>query len=196
MAATLAKQSGASRTSPILRGNWVSEFLLGDKLPRPPKGVPVLPEVVPAELTERQLIELHSSDPACAKCHDRIDAFGFALEQFDTIGRLRAEDASGHRIDVAAVLPDGTPVNGVDGLRNYLLNNRREDFLRTFCRRLLGYALGRSVQLSDEPLIDDMMNRLKADEYRFSVAMETIVLSPQFRMIRGADSVRSAGEGE
>ena len=196
MAATLAKQSGASRTSPILRGNWVSEFLLGDKLPRPPKGVPVLPEVVPAELTERQLIELHSSDPACAKCHDRIDAFGFALEQFDTIGRLRAEDASGHRIDVAAVLPDGTPVNGVDGLRNYLLNNRREDFLRTFCRRLVGYALGRSVQLSDEPLIDDMMNRLKANEYRFSVAMETIVLSPQFRMIRGADSVRSAGEGE
>jgi len=196
MAATLAKQSGASRTSPILRGNWVSEFLLGDKLPRPPKGVPVLPEEVPAELTERQLIETHSSDPACAKCHARIDSFGFALEQFDTIGRLRAEDASGHQIDVAAVLPDGTPVNGVDGLRDYLLNNRRDDFLRTFCKRLLGYALGRSVQLSDEPLIDEMIAQLKAKEYRFSAALETIVISNQFRTIRGADSPRSASEGD
>jgi transposase-like protein len=196
MAATLAKQSGASRTSPILRGNWVSEFLLGDKLPRPPKGVPVLPEEVPADLTERQLIETHSSDPACAKCHAKIDSFGFALEQFDTIGRLRAEDTSGHEIDVAAVLPDGTPVNGVVGLRDYILNNRREDFLRTFCRRLLGYALGRSIQLSDEPLIDEMMVELKKNDYRFSVAVELIVLSPQFRMIRGADTPRSMAEGD
>ncbi len=196
MAATLSKQSGASRTSPILRGNWVSEFLLGDKLPRPPKGVPVLPEEVPTELTERQLIERHSSDAACAKCHQRIDAFGFALEQFDTIGRLRAKDASGHEIDVDAVLPDGTPVKGVEGLRGYLLNNRRDDFLRTFSRRLLGYALGRSVQLSDEPLIDDMMKQMKARDYRFSAALEEIVLSPQFQMIRGADAPRSVAASE
>ena len=194
MAATLAKQSGASRTSPILRGNWVSEFLLGDKLPRPPKGVPVLPEEVPADVTERQLIETHSSDAACAKCHARIDSFGFALEQFDTIGRLRAEDSSGHEIDVAAVLPDGTPVNGVAGLRDYILNKRRDDFLRTFCRRLLGYALGRSIQLSDEPLIDEMIARLKDQNYRFTAAVETIVVSPQFRMIRGADTPRVVAE--
>jgi hypothetical protein len=196
MAATLAKQSGASRTSPILRGNWVSEFLLGEKLPRPPKGVPVLPEEVPAELTERQLIELHGSDPACAKCHQRIDAFGFALEQFDTIGRLRSKDAGGHEIDVVAVLPDGTKVSGVDGLRDYILNARRDDFLRTFCRRLLGYGLGRSVQLSDELLIDDMIERLKANDYRFSVAIESIVTSPQFTMIRGADTAAASSEGE
>lgn len=186
-AATLSRQSGASRTSPILRGNWVSEFLLGDKLPRPPKGVPVLPEEVPKELTERQLIELHGSDAACAKCHAKIDSFGFALEQFDTIGRLRSQDSSGHPIDTAAVLPDGTNVNGLDGLRHYILNNRREDFLQTFCRRLLGYALGRSVQLSDEPLIKSMIEKLNANDYRFSVAIETIVLSPQFQKIRGAD---------
>jgi hypothetical protein len=196
MAATLAKQSGASRTSPILRGNWVSEFLLGEKLPRPPKGVPVLPEEVPADLTERQLIELHGSDPACAKCHQRIDAFGFALEQFDTIGRLRSKDAGGHEIDVVAVLPDGTNVNGLDGLRDYILNARRDDFLRTFCRRLLGYGLGRSVQLSDEPLIDDMIARLKGSDYRFSAAIEAIITSPQFTMIRGADVAVSASEGE
>jgi hypothetical protein len=192
MAATLSKQSGASRTSPILRGNWVSEFLLGEKLPRPPKGVPVLPEEVPTELTERKLTELHSSDPACMKCHQRIDGFGFALENFDTIGRFRAEDKSGHAIDTEVVLPDGTPVNGLDGLRNYLLNTRRDAFLRTFCRRLLGYALGRAIQLSDEPLIAEMMSQLQSHDYRFSVALETIVLSPQFRMIRGADAPRTA----
>lgn len=195
MAATLAKQSGASRTSPILRGNWVSEFLLGEKLPRPPKNVPVLPEEVPAELTERQLTERHSSDAACMKCHERIDAFGFALEQFDTIGRLRANDAGGHEIDVAAVLPDGTAINGANGLKDYLLNTRRDDFLRTFCRRLLGYSLGRSVQLSDEPLIEEMTSQLKARDYRFSVALEIVVLSPQFRMIRGADSPHAVAEG-
>jgi len=92
-AATLAKQSGASRTSPILRGNWISEVVLGEKLPRPPKDVPILPEEAPVGLTERQLIERHSSDPKCARCHERIDHFGFALEGFDAIGRARSEDA-------------------------------------------------------------------------------------------------------
>ncbi|QDV51200.1 hypothetical protein Enr17x_32540 [Gimesia fumaroli] len=187
MAATLSKQSGASRTSPILRGNWVSEFLLGEKLPRPPKDVPVLPEEVPKSLTERQLIEQHSSNPGCAKCHQRIDAFGFTLEQFDSIGRLRSKDSSGHEIDVSAVLPDGTRVSGLEGLRHYLLNDRRDDFLRAFHRRLLGYALGRSVQLSDEPLLNEMLQKMTQDEYRISTAIQTIVLSPQFRMIRGAD---------
>jgi hypothetical protein len=150
--------------------------------------VPVLPEEVPADLTERRLTELHSSDPACMKCHQRIDGFGFALEQFDTIGRFRASDKSGHEIDTDVVLPDGTPVNGLDGLRNYLLHTRRDAFLRTFCRRMLGYALGRAVQLSDEPLISDMMEQLATNEYRFSAALGPIVLSPQFQMIRGADA--------
>lgn len=187
MGATLSKQAGASRTSPILRGNWVSEFLLGEKLPRPPKNVPVLPEEVPGNLTERQLIEQHSADPACAKCHQRIDGFGFTLEQFDGIGRLRNKDAGGHTIDDASVLPDGTKVKGIAGLRNYLLNERRSDFLRAFNRRLLGYALGRSVQLSDQPLLEQIEEQLPKADYRISTAIEAIVLSPQFRMIRGAE---------
>ncbi len=187
MAATMSKHSGASRTSPILRGNWVSEFLLGEKLPRPPQGVPVLPEDVPVELTERELIERHSQEPACAKCHQRIDGFGFALEQYDTIGRLRIQDTHGHKIDTAGVLRDGTQVVGVEGLREYLSKNRRDDFLRTFCMRLLGYALGRSVQLSDKPLMDEMIKQLNANDFRISVAIELIVMSPQFKMIRGAE---------
>ncbi|MFT5470924.1 MAG: hypothetical protein ACI8UO_006057, partial [Verrucomicrobiales bacterium] len=181
LAATLSKQSGASRTSPILRGNWVSEVLLGEKLPRPPKDVPVLPDEPPAGLTERQLIERHSSDPACARCHAKIDPLGFALEGFDAIGRARTG------ADTRASLADGTEFEGIDGLRTYLLETRREDFVRQFCRKLLGYALGRSVQLSDKPLLDEMTQQLLGEEAGVSVALEMIVRSPQFREVRGRD---------
>jgi hypothetical protein len=184
-ATTLAKQSGATRTSPILRGNWVSEVLLGEKLPRPPKNVPQLADTVPAGLTERQLIERHSSDMACAKCHARIDPFGFALENFDAIGRRREKNAGGLVIDSRTTLPDGTRIEGLSGLRDYLLKKRRDDFIRQFCRKFLGYAIGRQLQLSDEPLLDEIMIRLANNDYRFSVAVETIVSSKQFRMIRG-----------
>jgi len=184
---TLAKQSGASRTSPILRGNWLSEVVLGEKLPRPPKGVPILPEEAPQGLTERQLIEKHSSDAACSACHKRIDPFGFALEGFDAVGRARTTDAAGLRIDTRTVLPDGTAIEGLPGLRDALLQNRSDAFLRQFCRKLLGYALGRGVQLSDKPLITAMVADLKAHDYRVSVALEKIVASPQFREVRGKD---------
>jgi hypothetical protein len=186
-ASTLARQSGASRTSPILRGNWLTEVLLGEKLPRPPKGVPILPETAPQGLTERQLIEKHSSDPACARCHQRVDPFGFALEGFDAIGRARSKDAAGLDIDTRTVLPGGVSVDGLNGLREYLLTRRQDDFLRQFSRKLLGYALGRAVQLSDKPLLDTMVARLKTGEGRVSGALELIVLSAQFREVRGRD---------
>lgn len=188
-AATLAKQSGASRTSPILRGTWLSEVVLGDKLPNPPKGVPVLPDEAPEGLTERQLIERHSSEERCAGCHKRIDPFGFALEGFDAIGRARVQDAAGATINSSAQLPDGTRLDGLDGLRTYLLTTRRDDFLRQFCRKLLGYALGRGVQLSDKPLIDSMMQQLQKRDFRVTAAIEAVILSPQFRQVRGRDYV-------
>ncbi|MGB4737435.1 MAG: DUF1588 domain-containing protein [Fuerstiella sp.] len=186
-ASLLSKQSGASRTSPILRGTWISETLLGERLPRPPKGVPVLPEEVPDGLSERQLTERHTSDPACVKCHQRIDPYGFALEGFDAIGRYRTNDKDNNVINTATDLPDGTTLTGLDGLKQYLLTVRREDFVRQFCRKLLGYSLGRSAQLSDEPLIGEMMAQLKKNNYRFSAAVETIVVSQQFQMIRGRE---------
>ena len=186
LAATLSKQSGASRTSPILRGNWISEVILGESLPRPPKNVPQLADAPPDGLTERQLIERHSSD-ASAKCHARIDPFGFALENFDAIGRFREHDASGLEIDTRTTLPDGSEINGLDGLRTYLLTERREAFLRQFTRKLLGYALGRAVQLSDEPLLAEMRDQLEAHDYHVGAAIETIVRSRQFREIRGRD---------
>ncbi|MFO0906254.1 MAG: DUF1592 domain-containing protein [Pirellulales bacterium] len=187
-ATTLSKQAGASRTSPILRGNWLSEVVMGEKLPKPPKNVPQLAETAPEGLTERQMIELHSTDPACAKCHARIDPFGFALESYDAIGRFRLKDAAGLPINTKTALPDGTQIEGLEGLRKYLLGARREALVRQFCRKLLGYSLGRSVQLSDEPLLAEMQAALKADDYKVVAALEAVVRSRQFREIRGRDA--------
>ncbi|HEY0981635.1 DUF1592 domain-containing protein [Schlesneria sp.] len=185
-ATTLAQQSGASRTSPILRGNWVLESLLGEKLPRPPANIPPLPESeTDTDLTVRELTEKHRSIAACAHCHDRIDAFGFSLEGFDAIGRRRDRDLGGRVIDVNVELPNGTRFTGESGLRDYLLQARRNDFLKHFCKKLLGYSLARGVQLSDEPLLDEMIANLQSNDYRFSAAVETILRSQQFRFQRG-----------
>jgi len=178
-ASTLSRQSGASRTSPILRGNWICETILGERLPRPPKDVPVLPEEAPAGLTERQLTEQHSKDPSCARCHARIDPFGYALEGFDAIGRRREAETQ-------AKTADGTEFSGLEGLRNYLLTQRRPEFVHQFCRKLLGYALGRGVLLSDRPLLEEMEAALAAGDYRIGLALEKIVQSPQFRQTRGS----------
>lgn len=188
LGATLAKQSGASRTSPILRGNWVSEVLLGEKLPRPPKNVPPLPADESVEtLTVRQLVERHSSDERCSNCHQRIDPFGFALESFDAIGRLRKTDLAGRAIDTAVTLPDGTKISDAAQLRAYLIDKKRDVLVKQFCRKLLGYALGRSIQLSDEKLLNEMTQSLSRDSYRISTAFELIVRSQQFTHIRSTE---------
>ncbi|MBI5799493.1 MAG: DUF1592 domain-containing protein [Verrucomicrobia bacterium] len=187
-ATTLAKQSGASRTSPILRGNWVAEVLLGEKLPRPPKDVPRLPEDEATEtLTVRQLVEKHTSDVRCAGCHVRIDPYGFALERYDAIGRAREKDLGGRPIDDRTKLMNGTAVAGAAGLRDYLADTRRDAFLRQFCRKLLGFALGRAVQLSDGPLLTEMQAQLTRRDHHISAVVEAIVLSRQFRRIRGKE---------
>jgi hypothetical protein len=189
-ATTLAKQSGASRTSPILRGNWISEVLLGERLPRPPKGVPVLPndEALTEGLTIRQLVEKHTKDGKCAVCHRRIDPLGFSLEGFDAIGRWRDKDLGGRPIDTHVRTVDGAQFEGLDGLRTYLITARRDAFLRQFCRKLLGYALGRSIQLSDEPLLAEMQSELKARNYHINSAFEAVIRSRQFREIRGLET--------
>jgi mono/diheme cytochrome c family protein len=186
-ASVQAKQSGASRTSPVLRGNWVVETLLGEKLPRPPANVPQLPEEEGADkLTVRQQVERHAKDQACAVCHVRIDPFGFALEKYDPIGRLREKDLGGLAIDTKSKLKDGTEFEGIDGLRTYLLTKKKDVVVRLFCRRLLGYALGRAVTLSDTALIDEMVSALNKNDGKISAAVLVIVKSPQFRMVRGS----------
>ena len=189
LASVQAKESGASRTSPVLRGNWVVETLLGEKLPRPPANVPRLPEEETGNdgLTMRQVVEKHVKAAECAVCHQRIDPFGFALEGYDPIGRFREKDFGGLLVDSKSKLKDGTEFEGMDGLRNYLLTAKKDVIVRLFCRRLLGYALCRQTMLSDQPLIDTMAAELNKNDGRISAAVLAIVRSPQFRSIRGAD---------
>ena len=188
LASVHAKQSGAWRTSPVLRGNWVVETLLGEKLPRPPANVPILPDQDGTDkLTTRQMVEQHVSNPSCAACHVRIDPFGFAFENFDAIGRWRVKETGGQPVDTRAKLRDGTEFQGIDGLRSHLLTKKKDVIERLFCQKLLGYALGRATTLSDTTLIDAMHAELKKNDGRLSAAVLTIVRSPQFRMIRGAD---------
>ena len=191
LASVQAKQSGASRTSPVLRGNWIVETLLGEKLPRPPANVPKLPEEEGGadKLTTRQLVEKHASVQECAVCHQRIDPFGFALERYDPIGRRRDKDLGGLAVDARAKLKDGTEFEGIDGLRTYLLTRKKDVVVKLFCRKLLGYALGRAVTLSDQALLDEMAAELNKNDGRTSAAVLAIVRSPQFRMIRGSDYV-------
>lgn len=189
-AATLAQQSGASRTSPTLRGNWISEVLLGERLPRPPKGVAQLPEdeSATAGLTVRQLVEQHASNAQCAGCHRRIDPLGFALESYDAIGRRRSKDLGDRPVDNRSRTLDGAEFAGLGGLQTYLLATRRDAFVRQFCRKLLGFALGRGTQLADEALLTEMQASLRSHDYRVGVAIERIVASRQFREIRGRDA--------
>ncbi|MCW3094775.1 MAG: hypothetical protein JWL77_393 [Chthonomonadaceae bacterium] len=193
LASVQASQSGASRTSPVLRGNWVSETLLGERLPRPPANVPKLPEdESTATLSIRQEVERHTRNPACAGCHKRIDPFGFAFENYDPIGRFRDRDLGGRPIDTHATLRDGTKFEGIDGLRHYLMTTRRDQVMHLFCRRLLGYALGRAVLNSDQPLIDTMTALLNRNGGKISEAVAAIVASPQFRTTRGTDVAQTS----
>jgi hypothetical protein len=191
LGSVLTQQAGASRTSPVLRGNWLLEVLLGEKLPKPPRNVPRLPEdETTTEGTVRQIVEKHVRVAECAVCHQRIDPFGFALEKYDPIGRFRDRDLAGRLIDTSVRLKEGTQFDGIEGLRSYLLKQRGEEVERQFCQKLLGFALGRSVVLSDQPLLDEMLENLLRNDYRLSTAVLTIVNSKQFRYHRALDATK------
>ncbi|MFT3880976.1 MAG: DUF1592 domain-containing protein [Gemmatales bacterium] len=189
LASVQTKEAGASRTSPVLRGNWMVETLFGEKLPKPPPNVPKLPEEEGGadKLTMRQLVENHTKLAECAGCHQRIDPFGFALEKYDPIGRRREKDFGGLPVDAKAIMKDGSSFDDIDGLRTFLLTKKKDIIVRLFCKRLLGYALGRMVTLSDTQLLDQMVAALNNNDGRITAAMQVIIQSPQFRMIRGSE---------
>ena len=135
--------------------------------------------------TIRELLAAHVADAQCAMCHLHFDSLGLAMEGFDPIGRVRTADRAGRPINNEVELPNGKTATGISGLIEYIMQHRREDFLRTLCRRFLGYALGRSVNLSDQPLLMAMEEALQENEFRFSVMFELVVRSPQFRKQRG-----------
>jgi AraC-like DNA-binding protein len=187
MPVILAKNSAGQRTSPVKRGFWVVHHLLGQHFPPPPADVPELPKTEKeAAKTIRELLTDHTANRQCAMCHVHFDGLGLTMEGFDAIGRSRQQDLAGRAIQATGPLPGGHTAAGVSGLIEYVESHRIHDFERTLCRKFLGYALGRSVILSDQPLLQEMEKRLRT-EGRFSVLFETVVLSPQFRQQRGRE---------
>ena len=182
MAVFLTKNSQPQRTSPVKRGFWVVHKVLGEHIPAPPADVVALPakETDTNGKTIRQLLALHVEAEKCARCHVRFDGVGLAMEGFDPIGRRRTKDLANRPVDDVVALPDGSEAHGVPEFARHLVRQRRDDFLRTICRKLLGYALGRSLQLSDEVLLDEMRVALDKNGDRFVPLIETIVRSPQF----------------
>ncbi len=175
------------RTSPVKRGYWVVRRLLGEKIPAPPAEVPELPadEAKLGELTLREVLARHRADKSCAGCHERFDAVGLAFEGFGPIGERRTIDLGGHPVDARATFPGGGDGTGLEGLRVYLQSRRQDEFVDNFCRKLLAYALGRTLLPSDDELIEEMRRKLVAHEHRFGTLVEAIITSPQFLNKRG-----------
>ena len=148
----LTVTSYATRTSPVIRGNWVLENMLGTPAPPPPDDVPALEEnSVDQSLPVRERLSEHRANEACASCHDMMDPVGFALENYDAIGRWRTHE-EGRKLDVSGGLPDGQQFNGIDGLERGLLE-RPELFASTFTEKLMTFALGRGVEPFDGPAV-------------------------------------------
>jgi hypothetical protein len=171
-----------NRTSPVVRGKWILESLLAAPPPAPPPNVPSL-ENTPATGTLRERMEQHRKSPVCASCHRMMDPLGFALENFDPVGAWRTEENE-HSIDTTGVMPDGTKIDGVAGLRQALLV-RPDAFLHAFTENLLVYALGRGVEWYDQPAIRRIVREAAPTEYRFSAIVLGIVNSLPFRMRQG-----------
>ncbi|MDY6984736.1 MAG: DUF1592 domain-containing protein, partial [Pseudomonadota bacterium] len=180
----LTVTSYPNRTSPVLRGKWLLENIIGAPAPPPPPNVPDLPEneIGGVALSVRERLEQHREDPNCRGCHAVMDPLGFSLESFDGIGRYRVRDAAGP-IDSAGELADGTPVNGVNDLRRALLEEP-EVFVDTVSEKLLTYALGRGLTHKDMPVVRAITRNAADDDYRFSALVKEIVRSTPFRMKR------------
>lgn len=191
MGAILTKTSRPNRTSPVVRGDYLYQVVLGISSPPPPPNVPKLPEsaVKPASL--REALMQHRTDSACAVCHERIDPLGFALESFDPIGRFRAADESGGAIDDTGEMPGGITFKGFAGLRDYIQKNEAQ-FTSQFCRKLLGYALGRQTLPSDRKLLAQMQASLKSQNSHFSAAVLDIITSRQFLHRRSESAVAAS----
>ena len=196
MAVFLTNYSPGLRTSPVKRGHWLASKVLGQHIPAPPPNVPQLPadEADLGELTLRETLAQHRENPACASCHATFDHFGLVFEGFGPVGEQRERDFGGRPVETAADFPDGIQREGLEGLREYLRAERQDDFVDNLSRRLLTYALGRGLGLSDDLLIGDIRAALESDDYRFSSLVEAVVTSPQFLTKRVPDRTGSAAQ--
>ncbi|TWU57120.1 hypothetical protein Poly59_00250 [Rubripirellula reticaptiva] len=182
MPGVLASTSFPNRTSPVIRGVWVLEQLLGEHVPSAPPNVPALEkqdQQSVANLTLRERTELHRTDPVCANCHQLLDPIGFGLENFDAIGRWRDQDENGQPIDASGELPDGSRFSSPQELK-VMIAGRLDDFSRNLVEKLLAYALCRRLEGYDEIVLDDLMRELAQDGYRMQTVVTAIVTSYPF----------------
>ena len=182
MSVFMTQNSPGLRTSPVKRGNWVVQKVLGIRVPPPPPVVPELPsDESKSDLPVRDMLARHRANPFCAACHQRFDSFGLAYEGYGPIGDVRTKDLAGRPVDTSVIYPGDVNGVGFEGLRNFIRDHRQDQFLNNLCRKLLSYSLNRTLQLSDEALVDTMQTNLSRQGYGFDSMVETIVLSPQFR---------------
>ena len=181
-ASVLTVTSYATRTSPVLRGKWILENLLGAPPPPPPPDVPDLEDTGNAAgLSIRERLEQHRANPACAVCHAQMDPYGFGLENFDAVGRWRLTGVDGAAIDASDTLPDGTAFDGPSELRAAIMR-RPEQFVTTLTRKMLIYAVGRGLEYYDAPVVRAIVRKAADEGYRFSSVVMGIVTSDPFRM--------------
>jgi hypothetical protein len=180
----LTVTSYPDRTSPVVRGKWILENLLGSAPPAPPPNVPELTQTDGAgtPLPMRERLAAHRERPACSGCHSLMDPLGFTLENFDAVGKWRTLDDTGASIDVSGALPDGKPFEGAEGLRNALLSSDR--FVATLAEKLLTYALGRGVEYYDMPAVRAIVREAAAHDYRLGTFVVGVVQSTPFQMRR------------
>ena len=180
-ASMLTMTSESTRTSPVKRGKWILENVLGTPPPDPPANVPALEETKVADenASLREQLEIHRESPACASCHRVMDQLGFGLEQFDAIGRYR-ESENGQTVDASGVLPGGRKFQGAAELSAMLGKTERESFAKTIVHRLLTFALGRELKPSDRCVVDEIVNKAKEGDYRFIDLVQAIVDSRPF----------------
>ncbi len=187
--------SRPNRTSPVIRGKWVLENIIGITPPPPPPDVPSLPENDPERLAAprsvRDRLAEHRSNPVCASCHAMIDPAGFALESFDAIGRWRDLDEAFRPIDASGVFPDGTKFGNFAEFRVALLSDS-ERFVNTLAEKLLTYALGRGLEYYDMPAVRRIVRDAARDDHRFSAVLTSIVESIPFQMRRTEERASSA----
>jgi mono/diheme cytochrome c family protein len=210
MACFMLAHSNGADSHPIFRGKWLLKDILNDPPPPPPPGVPELNQADKkfAKLPLKRQLEIHREQAACASCHNKLDPWGLALENFDAIGQWRTSTSAAapqakndvvdaknkkkkkaapkvvqdqHPIDAAVKLPDGTAIDGVDELKRYCLEKKSEEFSRALVRKLMAYALGRSLEWTDRPSVDSLSRQFAQSDYRLRSLIEEIVLSKNFR---------------
>ncbi len=180
--------SHSARTSPVLRGTWILDNLLNSPPPPPPANIPPLKEKADdgRKLSAKEQLDRHRADVACASCHARIDPLGFALENFDVLGRWRAEE-HGEAVDATGSLANGETIEGPDGLKNLLLSQPAR-FAHATIERLLTYALGRELNVRDQPTVRQILDETEAEGYRFADLVLGVISSVPFRMRQSPES--------